>query len=89
MTRPTATIQVNTSYTTDPIGKRYAQNLKSALNAEFPDWDVNVVPGSADSVMLPIEDMQENFRTECHVRKLMTDALMQAVDDCQNEQDSP
>ncbi|MGD1905907.1 MAG: hypothetical protein ACFB0C_07935 [Leptolyngbyaceae cyanobacterium] len=85
MTRPTATIRINTSYTTLQIGKQYARNLEDALSREFPDWNVNVIPGSADDVALPIEDLQENFRTEFRIRALMTESLMQAVKDCQGD----
>lgn len=89
MTRPTATVRINTSYTTPRIGRQYARNLKSALDSEFPDWDVKVIPGSADEVVLPIEDGLENFRTEFRVRDVMTESLMQAVDDCENNLDMP
>jgi len=85
MPRPTATIRINTSYTTPAIGRQYARNLEGVLNREFPDWDVNVIPDSLDDVALPIEDMQENFRTEVRVRALMTESLMQAVEDCQGD----
>jgi predicted AlkP superfamily phosphohydrolase/phosphomutase len=85
MTQPTATIRINTSYTTPQIGKQYARNLADALDSEFPDWNVNVIPGSADDVALPIENMQENFRTEFRVRALMTASLIQAIKDCQGD----
>jgi hypothetical protein len=89
MIRPTATIRINTSYTTARIGKQYARNLEDALGREFPDWDVKVIPGSADAVEVPIENMVENFRTERRVRDLMTESLMKAVDDCKNDHDLP
>ena len=89
MTRPTATIRINTAYTTPRIGRQYARNLKSALDSEFPDWDVKVIPGSADEVVLPIEDGLENFRTEFRVRDVMTESLTKAVDDCENNLDMP
>jgi hypothetical protein len=82
MIRPTATIRINTSYTTLAIGRQYARNLEQALGDEFPEWDVTVIPGAADEVVLPIEDSLESFRTEVRVRALMTASLMQAVDDC-------
>ena len=87
MTRPTATVRINTSYTTLRIGRQYARNLKSVLGREFPDWDIRVIPGSADEVVLPIEDGLENFRTEFRVRALMTESLTKAVDDCKNNLD--
>lgn len=89
MTRPTATIRINTSYTAPRIGRQYARNLESALDSEFPDWDVNVIPGAADEVVLPIQDGLDNFRTEFRVRALMTESLMKAVDDCENNLDVP
>jgi hypothetical protein len=89
MTRPTATVHINTAYTTIRIGRQYARNLKDALDREFPDWDVTVIPGSTDAVVLPIENMVENFRTECRVRELMTESLMKAVDDCKDNRDMP
>ena len=87
MTRPTATVRINTTYTTHRIGRQYARNLEAALDSEFPDWIVTVIPGSADEVVLPIDDGQENFRTEFRVRALMTESLMKAVDDCKNNLD--
>jgi len=87
MTRPTATVRINTSYTTLRIGRQYARNLESVLGREFPDWDIRVIPGSADEVVLPIEDGLENFRTEFRVRALMTESLTKAVDDCKNNLD--
>jgi hypothetical protein len=87
VTRPTATIRINTSYTTVRIGRQYARNLESALGSEFPDWDVNILPGAMDAVVLPIEDTVENFRTEFRVRELMTASLMKAVDDCKHDRD--
>jgi len=87
MTRPTATIHINTAYTTIPIGQCYERYLKDVLSREFPDWDVTVIRGSADAVELPIEDSTENFRTEFRVRKLMTESLMKAVDDSQGARD--
>jgi hypothetical protein len=89
MTRPTATVHINTSYTTARIGRQYVRNLKSALGREFPAWDVIIIPGSADAVELPIENGLENFRTEFRIRALMTESLMQAVNDCQNNRDLP
>lgn len=89
MTRPTATVRINVSYTTPRIGRQYARNLESALDSEFPDWDVKVIPGSADEVVLPIEDGLENFRTEFRVRAVMTESLMKAVDDCEKNFDMP
>lgn len=82
MTRPTATIRINTSYTTAPIGQQYARNLEDVLGREFPDWDITIIPGSEDAVEIPIEDGQESFRTEFRIRDLMTKSLMKAVDDC-------
>ncbi len=81
MIQPTATIRIDTSYVEDSIGRQYAQNLGDTLRHEFPDWDVQVIPGSVDAVELPIEDMLENFRTERRIRELMTELLMNAVDD--------
>jgi hypothetical protein len=85
MTRPTATIRINTSYTTFAIGRQYARNLEQALGDEFPEWHVTVIPGAVDEVVLPIEDSLESFRTEVRVRALMTESLMQAVDDCKGD----
>jgi len=82
MPQPTATIHINTSYTTPRIGRQYAHNLAVAMAQEFPDWQVEIVPGAKDGVSLPIKDELDNFRTEMRVRKLMTTALIQAVDDC-------
>jgi len=87
MTRPTATVRINTSYTTPRIGRQYARNLEAALDSEFPDWTVTVIPGAVDEVMLPIEDGLKNFRTEFRVRALMTESLMKAIDDCENDLD--
>jgi hypothetical protein len=89
MTRPTATVHINTSYTTVRIGRQYARNLESAFRSEFPDWNVTVIPGSEDAVELPIENRLENFRTEFRIRTLMTDSLMKAINDCQNNRDLP
>lgn len=89
MTRLTATVRINTAYTTPRIGRQYARNLEAALDSEFPDWNVNVISGSADEVVLPIEDGLENFRTEFRVRALMTESLMKAVSDCENNLDMP
>lgn len=89
MTRPIATIRINTAYTTPRIGQQYARNLESALDSEFPDWNVNVIPSSADEIVLPIEDGLENFRTEFRIRDLMTESLMKAVSDCENDLDRP
>jgi hypothetical protein len=72
MTRPTATIRINTTYTTFAIGRQYARNLEQALGDEFPEWHVTVIPGAADEVVLPMEDSLESFRTEVRVRALMT-----------------
>jgi hypothetical protein len=87
MLRPSATIRINTSYTTVPIGRQYARNLEAVLVREFPDWEVTVIPGSVDVVEVPIEDSMENFRTEMRVRELMTESLMKAVDDCNHDGD--
>ena len=87
MTRPTATIHINTSYATARIGRQYARNLKHALEHEFPDWDLNIIPGAVDAVGVPIEDALANFRTEFRVRELMTASLMKAVDDCNHNRD--
>ncbi len=87
MTRPTATIRINTSYVTVRIGRQYARNLERALEREFPDWDVHIIPGAVDAVAVPIEDTVENFRTEFRVRELMTASLMKAVDDCKHDRD--
>ena len=89
MIRPTATVRINTAYTTPRIGLQYARNLKSALDSEFPDWNIEVIPGTADEVVLPIEDGLDHFRTEFCVRALMTEALMKAVNDCDNNLDKP
>lgn len=85
MPRPTATIRINTTYTTLAIGRQYARNLEQALGNEFPEWAVTVIPSAADQVVLPIEDSVESFRTEVRVRALMTASLMKAVDDCKGD----
>jgi hypothetical protein len=85
MTRPTATIRINTTYTTYTIGQQYARNLEQAFGEAFPEWAVQVIPGAVDEVILPMEESAERFRTEIRVRALMTDALMQAVEDCKGD----
>ena len=85
MTRPTATIRINTTYTTFAIGRQYARKLEQVLGHEFPEWAVTVIPSAADEVVLPIEDSLESFRTEVRIRVLMTESLMQAVDDCKGD----
>lgn len=87
MTQPIATIHINTSYTTPRIGRQYARNLAEAMAQEFPDWQVQIIPGAKDWVTVPIENELENFRTEIQVRDLMTAALTQAVDDCRENLD--
>ena len=89
MVQPIATIHINTTYTTTRIGRQHAHNLEHILRSEFPDWAIIVIPSSADAVVLPIEDMQDNVRTEFRVRDLMTKSLMKAVDDCKNNRDRP
>ena len=85
MPRPSATIRINTTYTTLAIGRQYARHLEQALGNEFPEWAVTVIPSAADEVVLPMEDSVESFRTEVRVRALMTEALMKAVEDCKGD----